>query len=227
MGKLNFLLAEDYLKPKIYFQSKLTDNFNVGYSSTDYDQFDGLEHLTQMLYSPKAVIINAFQIDYYQSLPKLICKTLKESRSYKKLYIVGPELSLSILKRSSKTVYEKHVNDIGYINVERDFQDVFQQCLMLLKEGHILYLLPETSICWKPEPLQIFDDKFIPLCSTLLSQEANVPILCSSSTDNSNKITLHAPNIPNKYTGDFESRIYQQSESIYDLLEPLTADYLL
>lgn len=227
MGKLNFLLAEDYLKPKIYFQSKSTPVFTAGYASTDYSQFDGLEHLTQMLQSPKAFILNAFQIDYYQTLPKLICKVLKENRSYKKLYIVGPELSLSILKRSSKTVYEKHADDIEYINVERDFQSVFHHCLKLLREGHILYILPETSICWKPEPLQLFEDKFTPLCSTLLSQEAHVPVLCSSSTEESNKITLHAPDIPSNYIGNLESRIYQQSETIYSLLDTPASDYLL
>jgi hypothetical protein len=225
MGKLNFLLAEDYIKPKIYFQSKQAPLFNASYSYADRNQFEGLDHLTHLLRSPKGFIINAFQIDYYQTLPQLIAKTLKENRSYKKLYILGPELSLSILKRSSKTVYEKHFQEFGYINVERDFQGVLRQCLALLQEGHILYILPEASICWKPEPYQSLENTLTPLCSTLLSQEANVPILSSSTKEGSDKVILHEPNMPQQYIGDLESRIYQQSESVYNLLESPVSDY--
>ncbi|MGL3600343.1 hypothetical protein ACSV5T_10130, partial [Veillonella sp. ZSJB6] len=83
-----------------------------------------------------------------------------------------PELSLSILKRSSRTVYEKHFQEFGYINVERDFQGVLGQCLALLQEGHILYILPEASICWRPEHFRPVENTLTPLCSTLLSQEA-------------------------------------------------------
>lgn len=225
MGKLNFLLAEDYIKPKIYFNPKQGPEFKTSYSLTDQNQFEGLEHLTPLLNSSKGFILNAFQIDYYQLLPRLIARTLKENRSYKQLYILGPELSLSILKRSSVTVYEKHFQDFGYINVEHNQKNVIDQCLKLLKEGHILYILPEASICWRPEPLKHFENKFTPLCSTLLSQEANVPILSSATTEGTDKVTLFAPNMPQQYIGDFEFRIEQQSESIYALLEsPLIED---
>ncbi len=225
MGKLDFLLAEDYIKPKIYFKSKHTPSFKATYSSSDVNQFEGLEHLTQILNSPKGFILNAFQIDYYQKLPKLITKTLKENRSFKKIYILGPELSLSILKRSSTTVYEKHFHEFGYINVEQNQKNVIEQCLKLLKEGHILYILPEASICWRPDPLQQFEDKFTPLCSTLLSQEANVPVVLSANSEGSNKVTLFEPNMPQQYIGDFETRIEQQSNSIYSLLESPLTDY--
>ncbi|TCI56132.1 hypothetical protein EVJ30_04390 [Exiguobacterium sp. SH5S13] len=225
MGKLNFLLAEDYIKPRIYFQAKQTSSFKASYSYADTNQFEGLEHLTQLLRSSKGFILNAFQIDYYQALPKLIARTLQENRSHKKLYILGPELSLSILKRSSKTVYEKHFQEFGYINIEQDQQIVISQCLSLLKEGHILYILPEASICWQPEPLQQFENSFTPLCSTLLSQEAHVPILSSATTEESDKVKLYEPNMPQQFIGDFESRIAQQSEAIYTLLESPLSDY--
>lgn len=219
MGKLNFLLAEDYIKPKIYFQSKQQNIFDASYSSSDRSQFEGLEHLTQLLRSSTGFIVNAFQVDYYQTLPRLIAKTLKENKMHKRIYVLGPELSLSILKRSSKTVYEKHFQEFGYINIEQEYDRVLNQCLALLKEGHILYVLPEASICWNPEPLTKFKNRFTPLCSTLLSQEANVPILPSSTKENNDKFILHEPNIPQQYIGDLESRIEQQSDAIYSLLE--------
>lgn len=224
MGKLNFLLAEDYIKPRIYFQ-KQTSSFKASYSNADVNEFEGLEYLTQLLRSSKGFILNAFQIDYYQTLPKLIARTLQENRSHKKLYILGPELSLSILKRSSKTVYEKQFQEFGYINIEQDQQKVTSQCISLLNEGHILYILPEASVCWQPEPLQQFENQFIPLCSTLLSQKAHVPILSSATTGESDKVTLHEPNMPQQFIGDFESRIAQQSEAIYALLESPLSDY--
>lgn len=219
MGKLNFLLAEDYIKPKIYFESKQANFFHNSYSSSDYNQFEGLEHLTQLLHSSTGFIINAFQVDYYQTLPRLVSKTLKENRIYKHIYVLGPELSLSILKRSAKTVYEKHFQEFGYINIEQRFENVFQQCLKLLEEGHILYILPEASICWKPESLKQCENKFTPLCSTLLSQEACVPILPSSKKENNNKFILHEPSKPQTYIGDLNSRIEYQSDAIYSLLE--------
>ncbi|QUE86291.1 hypothetical protein [Exiguobacterium alkaliphilum] len=225
MGKLNFLLAEDYIKPKIYFQSKQSLMFKNVYTSNDLNQFEGLDNLTQVLNSPKGFILNAFQIDYYQTLPKLIAKALKENRSFKKIYILGPELSLSILKRSSTTVYEKHFHEFGYINVEQEQENVMNQCFKLLKEGHILYILPEASICWHPEPLQQFENKFPLLCSTLLSQETNVPILSSTTKEDSEKVILFAPNMPQQYVGDLESRIEQQSESIYSLLDSPLSDF--
>jgi len=80
MGKLNFLLAEDYIKPKIYFNSKHIPAFKTAYSPDDLNQFDGLDYLTELLNSSKGFILNAFQIDYYQSLPRLITRTLKENR---------------------------------------------------------------------------------------------------------------------------------------------------
>ena len=223
MGKLNFLLAEDYIKPKIYFQPKQSIQLEASYTKAEQEQYEGLDNMTPLLNSTKGFILNAFQIDYYQSLPKSITRILKENRSFKKLYILGPELSLSILKRSSTTVYEKHFQEIGYINVEHNQKYVIEQCIKLLKEGHILYILPEASICWYPEPLNKFEDKFTPLCSTLLSQKAGVPIISSASTGNSDKVNLFTPNLPQQYVGDFELRIKQQSESIYSLLEsPLT-----
>ena len=225
MGKLDFLLAEDYIKPRIYFQPKQASSFKTSYSHADTNQFEGLEHLTQLLRSSKGFILNAFQIDYYQTLPKLIARTLQENRSHKKLYILGPELSLSILKRSSKTVYEKHFQEFGYINIEKDQQTLISQCLALLKEGHILYILPEASVCWRPELLQQYENQFVPLCSTLLSQEAHVPILSSATTGESDKVTLHEPSMPQQFIGDFESRIEQQSEAIYTLLESPLSDY--
>lgn len=224
MGKLNFLLAEDYIKPKIYFKSKQAPIVNTSYSFDDQKQFEGLDHLTQLLCSPKGFIVNAFQIDYYQSLPRLISKSLRNVRSYKKLYILGPELSLSILKRSAKTLYEKQYQDYEYINVEQDSDQVTQQCLTLLKEGHILYVLPEASVCWQPAQLENFQKTFSPLCSTLLSQQAEVPILATASDLESEKVTLYHPDFPENYTGKFGDRIEQQSEAIYNLLEAKNID---
>lgn len=219
MGKLNFLLAEDYIKPKIYFKSKQSTASDNIYSKDDLNSFEGLEHLTPLLCSPKGFIINAFQIDYYQSLPKLISKALKDNYSFKKLYVLGPELSLSILKRSTKTAYERQYQDYEYLNVEQDPDLISQQCVTLLKEGHILYVLPEASVCWKPNTLLKLQKTFTPLCSTLLSQTADVPILATTSTQNSEQVTIFQPDIPKKYSGDLLSRIEKQSEAIYQLLK--------
>lgn len=225
MGKLNFLLAEDYIKPKIYFQPKQSIQLKASYTKAEQEQYEGLDNMTPLLNSTKGFILNAFQIDYYQSLPKSITRILKENRSFKKLYILGPELSLSILKRSSTTVYEKHFQEIGYINVEHNQKYVIEQCIKLLKEGHILYILPEASICWHPEPLHQFESTITPLCSTLLSQEANVPILSSITKEDSDKVILFPPSFPQQYVGDLQSRLEQQSQVIYSLLDSPLSDF--
>lgn len=224
MGKLNFLLSEDYIKPKIYFQPKLETPFKDSYSIIDRNHFEGLEHLTSLLQSPKGFIVNAFHVDYYQTLPYLIAKTIRDNRSYKKVYVIGPELSLSILKRSSKTVYEKHAPDFEYISIEQDHEIILCQCISLMKDGHILYMLPETSVCWQPELFKQFENKVYPLCSTLLSQEANVPILSSSFSENEDKVILHVPSFPQEYLGELEIRVEQQSETIYALIESNASD---
>lgn len=224
MGKLSFLLAEDYIKPKIYFKAKQAPTVNASYSLEDQKQFTGLQHLTQLLCSPVGFIVNAFQIDYYQSVPSLISRSLKNNRSFKKLYILGPELSLSILKRSAKTVYEKQYQSYEYINVEQDANLITAQCIKLLQEGHILYILPEASVCWQPESLSILQKTYTPLCSSLLSQKANAPILATATTDHSEKIMLFPPNFPETYSGSLEVRIEAQSEAIYEVLESLKID---
>lgn len=223
MGKLSFLLAEDYIKPKIYFKSKFSTSSTIVdhlYSKDDFNHFEGLENLTQLLSSTKGFIVNAFQIDYYQRLPKLISKTLKKNRSFKKLYILGPELSLSILKRSTKTSYEAQLQDYEFINVEQDSTLVTKQCESLLSEGHILYILPETSVCWQPNSLEKLQQVCTPLCSTLLSQTVKVPILATLEIAGSDKVTLFDPSIPESYTGDLFDAVKEQSEHIYRLLKP-------
>lgn len=224
MGKLSFLLAEDYIKPKIYFKSKQVPTLNTMYTPEDHDNFSGLEHLTQLLCSPRGFIVNAFQIDYYQSLPRLIAKSLKHIHSFKKLYILGPELSLSILKRSTKTIYEKQLLDYQYINVEQDYDFVTNQCITLLEEGHILYILPETSVCWRPNLLTEPDKISHYLCSTLLSQQVNVSILATALKNESRKVVIFPADTPNAYSGDMETRVYQQSETLYQLFDFLKAD---
>lgn len=219
MGKLNFLLAEDYIKPKIYFKAKQGSIINTVYSVEDRQQFKGLEDLTQLLCSSNGFIVNAFQIDYYQRLPRLISKILKHNRSFKRIYILGPELSLSILKRSMTTTYEKQYQDYEYINVEKNSDQLIDQCVTLLNEGHIIYVLPEASVCWEPEPLSQLQKTFTPLCSTLLSQKSNAPILATASSDQSDSVTLYHPNFPEHYTGNLLSRIEKQSEEIYQLLK--------
>ncbi|WP_214704008.1 MULTISPECIES: hypothetical protein [unclassified Exiguobacterium] len=224
MGKLSFLLTEDYIKPKIYFKSKQVPTVNTIYTPEDHNNFSGLEHLTQLLCSPKGFIVNAFQIDYYQSLPRLIARSLKHIHSFKKLYILGPELSLSILKRSTKTIYEKQVLDYEYINVEQNPDFVTNQCITLLEEGHILYILPETSVCWKPNLLTESSKISHSLCSTLLSQQVKVSILASALKNESEKVIIFPADIPGTYTGDLESRIHQQSETLYRLFDSSKAD---
>ncbi|WP_215113871.1 hypothetical protein [Exiguobacterium sp. s63] len=221
MGKLSFLLAEDYIKPKIYFKSKQAPTLNTKYTSEDYKNFVGLEHLTQLLCSPKGFIVNAFQIDYYQSLPRLIARSLQQSHSFKKLYILGPELSLSILKRSTKTAYEKHLLDYEYINVEQNPEFVTNQCITLLEEGHILYILPETSVCWKPSLLGESDKMSHSFCSTLLSQQVGVSILATALENESGKVTIFPADTPDSYSGDIETKIHQQSETLYCLYDSL------
>ena len=221
MGKLSFLLAEDYIKPKIYFKSKQVPTVNTMYSPEDHDHFSGLEHLTQLLSSPKGFIVNAFQIDYYQSLPRLIARSIKHIHSFKKLYILGPELSLSILKRSTKTIYEKQLLDYEYINVEQDPDFVTNQCITLLEEGHILYILPETSVCWKPNLLAASDKISHSLCSTLLSQQVTVSILATALENDSGLVTIFPPSTPESYSGDMETRILNQSETLYQLFDSL------
>lgn len=221
MGKLSFLLAEDYIKPKIYFKSKQSPTVNVNalYSSKDHENFSGLENLTQLLCSPKGFIVNAFQIDFYQTLPRLIAQAIKRSHSFKKLYILGPELSLSILKRSTTTIYESHFKDYEYINVEQDSEFVTDQCVNLLKEGHILYILPETSVCWRPQSNVQTEKVTHALCSTFLSQQVNVPILATASVNDTNHVKIFPVDCPKSYTGDLEIRVNEQSETIYKLLE--------
>ncbi|MDX5981223.1 hypothetical protein SIL77_08115 [Exiguobacterium profundum] len=224
MGKLSFLLAEDYIKPKIYFKSKQVPTMDTMYTSEDHNNFSGLEHLTQLLSSPRGFIVNAFQIDYYQSLPRLIARSLNHIHSFKKLYILGPELSLSILKRSTKTIYEKQLLDYEYINVEQDSDFVTNQCMILLEEGHILYILPETSVCWRPNLLNETDKISHSLCSTLLSQQVNVSILATAVKSESEKVVIFPADTPDAYSGDLETRIYQQSETLYRLFDSLKAD---
>lgn len=224
MGKLSFLLAEDYIKPKIYFKSKQVETVSSIFTSEDHDIFFGLEHLNQLLCSSKGFIVNAFQIDYYQSLPRLIARTLKKSYSFKKLYILGPELSLSILRRSTKSLYEKQFLDYEYINVEQDSEFVANQCVTLLEEGHILYILPETSVCWKPNILPESEIISHALCSTMLSQQVNVSILASALKNETGKIVVFPADNPESYTGDMETKIHLQSETLYQLLDSLKPD---
>lgn len=222
MGKLSFLLAEDYIKPKIYFKHKFSTSSTIvdhSYSKDDLNHFEGLENLTQLLSSPKGFIVNAFQIDYYQRLPKLISKTLKANRSFKKLYILGPELSLSILKRSTQTAYEAQLHDYEFINVEQDSTLLSEQCEKLLIEGHILYILPEASVCWQPNSLEQLQKVCTPLCSTLLSQTVKVPILATLEADGSDKVTIFEPSFPEAYSVDLFDSIKEQSEDIYQLLK--------
>ena len=219
MGKLSFLLAEDYIKPKIYFKSKQALTVNDIFTSEDKEYFSGLENLTPLLNAPRGFIVNAFQIDYYQSLPRLIAKSLRKNHSFKKLYILGPELSLSILKRSTKTIYETQYNDYEYINVEQDADFVTKQCKKLIQEGHILYILPETNVCWKPQYKFESTDISHLLCSTLLSQQLHVPILATAHENGSDKIIIFPSDFPDSYSGELESRVYEQSEALCHLLE--------
>ncbi len=222
MGKLSFLLAEDYIKPKIYFKSKFSTPSTIvdhSYSKEDLNHFEGLENLTELLSSNKGFIVSAFQIDYYQRLPKLISKTLKVNRSFKKLYILGPELSLSILKRSTKTAYEAQLQDYEFINIEQDSTSLSKQCETLLSEGHILYILPEASVCWQPNSLEQLQKVCTPLCSTLLSQTMKVPILATLAKNDSNKVTIYEPSLPETYSGDLFNSVKEQSEDIYKLLK--------
>ncbi|WP_214697265.1 MULTISPECIES: hypothetical protein [unclassified Exiguobacterium] len=219
MGKLSFLLAEDYIKPKIYFKSKQASTINDIFTSEDKGCFSGLENLTHLLNAPRGFIVNAFQIDYYQSLPRLIARSLKKTHSFKKLYILGPELSLSILKRSTKTIYETQYNDYEYINVEQDTDFVTSQCKKLIQEGHILYILPETNVCWKPQHKTDSADLSHSLCSTLLSQQLQVPILATAHENGSDKIIIFPSDSPDSYSGELESRVYEQSEALCHLLE--------
>lgn len=218
MGKLNFLLAEDYIKPKIYFRSKASEN-SINFSKDNKNHFSGLDHLSQMLLSSSGFVINAFQVDYYQLLPKLIIETLSTNQIHKKLYIVGPELSLSIIKRGLKTNYDKHFYNFQYLGIEEDQDDLFNHCISLLKEGHIVYVLPEASFHWKPSHLRENKYNVIPLCSSFLSQTANVPVLTTSLNGDS-KIVLFEPNHPNDYEGCINKCIEQQCNSIYQLIKP-------
>lgn len=217
MGKLNFLLAEDYIKPKIYFRSKTSEN-SINFSKSNKNNFYGLDYLSQMLLSSSGFVVNAFQVDYYQLLPKLIIETLNTNQIHKKLYIVGPELSLSIIKRGLKTNYDKHFYNFQYLGIEEDPDALFAHCLNLLKEGHIVYILPEASFHWKPSHLKEHQYNVIPLCSSFLSQSADVPVLTTSLNDDS-KIVLFEPNYPNDYIGCINKCIEQQCDSIYQLLK--------
>lgn len=218
MGKLNYLLAEDYIKPRIYFHSKSSSSTDVYYSKDTKKRFVGLEHLTHLLRSSKGFVVNAFQIDYYQSLPRMILETIKNNQIKKKLYIVGPELSLSILKRGFKTVYDKHFDDLHYLSTEKDHDELLTHCLNLLQEGHIIYMLPEASICWEPTYLKDNDFHVIPLCSSLLSQKANVPIIPTSSKEDISKIVLFESSNPSDFNGELNECVAHQSEKIYQFL---------
>lgn len=218
MGKLSHLLAEDYIKPKIYFKPKQAPMMNTSYSSDVRKQFEGLEHLTKLICSNKGFIVNAFQVDYYQILPKLISETLQKNNQHKIIYILGPELSISILKKSRKNVYDQFHHDFQYISVEQNPHYIVKKCLSLLNEGHILYILPEVSAAWRAEETLQLNDQFMPLCSCVLSQKAQVPILPSVQALKGDKIILHPQNSPGTYRGPFESNIENQTNDIYKLL---------
>lgn len=217
MGKLSFLLAEDYIKPKIYFRSKASID-SIIYSKGTKKQFHGLDYLSQMLLSSTGFIVNAFQIDYYQLLPRLISESINAHKLSKKLYLVGPELSLSIIKRGFQTAYDKHFYSFNYLSIENNQDDLLNQCVELLKEGHIVYLLPEATFHWEPSLLKENDYSTIPSCSSLLSQLANSPVLTTTTHDGSNKIVILHPDFPSKYSGSLNDCIEKQSETIYQSL---------
>lgn len=217
MGKLSFLLAEDYIKPRIYFNSK-NKSSQAKFADEDTEKFIGLNHLLSVLESPNGFIINAFQVDYYQSLPHLILKKLQEVHSYKRLYVLGPELSLSILKRSAKSVYSQSFDNLEYLNIEYDVQNTIEFCIKLLKEGHIVYVLPETSVSWYHNHIIDFDFKITPLCSALLSQRSKTSILCSMPVEDSDQIELCEPNKSIDYSGSLYECVEHQSKSIYEYL---------
>ncbi len=217
MGKLSFLLAEDYIKPKIYFRST-TSIDSIIYSKDNKKQFHGLDYLSQMLLSSTGFIVNAFQIDYYQLLPRLIFESIDAHQIQKKLYLVGPELSLSIIKRSFNTSYDRNFYNFQYLNIENNPDDLLNQCVDLLKEGHIVYLLPEATFHWEPSFLKENKYSTIPSCSSLLSQLANTPVLTTTILDESNKITILHPDLPSEYSGSLNECIEKQSQTIYQSL---------
>lgn len=219
MGKLSFLLSEDYIKPKIYFKStKDTKNKSL-FTNEELKKFNGINNLTELFTSNKGFIINAFQIDYYQKLPELIAQKLRMYQSSKKIYILGPELSLSIIKRSATTAYQKQFQSYEYINSEYTPDVVTNQCMTLLEQGHILYILPEALTSWKPTQLSDLTKTFTPLCSTLLSQNSEVPIVASILSEHTNQVVLSKPYMPIRDSQNFNTMIEKQSLDIYNFIK--------
>lgn len=223
MSKLGFMLIEDYIKPRINFNPTQASLIEPTYGQQDHDKFIGLEHLSQLLISSKGFIVNAFHIDYFQTLPRLIVNQLQVISPSKKLYILGPELSLSIIKRKFNQIHERQFSRFEYLSIERTSLEISTECQQLLSQGHVIYVLPETLVNWQPIRLSEEMDSSKPLCSAFLSQSSKFPVL-SATSDNTNQINLHKPIFPNAYKGKLLACVAEQSEDIYDVLTTSTED---
>lgn len=213
MSKLSNLLARDYVKPRIYFTTKNSPSIEALFTTSDRNQFRGLKNLTTLLEDSEGVIINAFHIDYYQTLPTLIARVLNEIYSSKKIWVIGPELSLTILKRSMKNIYP-FKSSIGYLNIDQCENDLIETCVEKLNEGDLLYVLPEVSFGWKPgvEEDYIINEEQ-PLCSAILSQKSKCSILPITNSQTDETIEIHAPVSSSDYKGSmFESAILQSRQ---------------
>ncbi|MDL5378409.1 hypothetical protein ACNOIU_13040 [Exiguobacterium mexicanum] len=213
MSKLSNLLARDYVKPHIYFTTKNSPTIDALFTTSDRNQFRGLENLTTLLQDSKGVIINAFHIDYYQTLPTLIARVLNETYSSKKIWVIGPELSLTILKRSMKNIYP-FKSSVGYLNVDQCENDLIETCVEKLDDGDLLYVLPEVSFGWKPGVEEDYStQEEQPLCSAILSQKSKCPVLPISNSEIDEMIEIHNPVYSSDYKGSiFESAILQSRQ---------------
>lgn len=213
MSKLSNLLARDYVKPRIYFTTRNLPTIDALFTPSDQKQFRGLDNLSTLLQDSKGIIINAFHIDYYQTLPNLIARILSETYSSKKIWVIGPELSLTILKRSMKSIYPFR-SSIGYLNADQCEKALIETCVEKLHDGDLLYVLPEVSFAWKPGVDEDYNNhEEHPLCSAILSQKSKCSVLPITNSDVDNMIEIHGPVYSKDYRGSiFESAILQSRQ---------------
>lgn len=221
-------LAEIYLEKHIYINPVLFTYFYLNYKSIDLNRiFEGIK-LEDLISNSKGLIINAFHTDLYQIIPFFVSKFLVDKEIRKKIYIVGPEQSVSLVK----SMGQKHYGDIEnveYLYID-DLNDepyplLLKKCTEVLKEGDILYILPEISFGFNTKDLTTFLNTQVklPLGSSYLSQKTNTSIVFMNSivdSDNLRHVIKVSKIIhPSSYDGDFRDKLIEQSKDIFLELE--------
>lgn len=221
-------LAEIYLEKHIYTNPVLFTYFYLNYKDIDVNKlFEGI-NLEELFLESKGLIINAFHTDLYQIIPFFISKFISDKEISKKVYIVGPEQSVSIVKSMGQKYYDD-IEYVDYLYID-DLNDdpyplLLKKCTEVLKKGDVLYILPEISFGFNTKDLTAFLNTQVklPLGSSYLSQKTNTPIVFMHSVvdiDNLRHVIKVSKIIqPKNYDGEFREKLLEQSKDIFLELE--------